>query len=459
MLDKQMKIFQEGGMMDNSGEVVNGTEVPAGSLREEVADDIPARLSEGEFVIPADVVRFIGLEKLMKMRDAAKAGLERMQEMGQMGNAQEVANPDQKFSEPMMEDDSQFESDIDSIMQEVDQEEQMAKGGDVKKYAPGGVVTQDDPVAAAETSLENPSYSSAPISGFKMVKYYDKNGNIKYVPTINGQPLLTVPSGYTTKPVTVAEEEQAAEEPTETKKQTSTLDAGYDGNAGDGTGESGSNGSESGSSGDMGSGPTPTTGTVNALDIAMNSIMFGPVVGVAKAVTAALNHNPQNVPVTDAMLGLDVSNVGETGMGTNAQGQTVSNTDTIAQQNAQMFGVEPDDPNYGVAEPGNVPSGYMEDPAEDFGLTTGAAPGDAPGPSLGTPSVGAVTGDDATGPEGESGGGVGAGGDDGGAAAAASEGMSGEDGDFGGVWAKGGLIGKRKRPAKKQTRKGIAAKK
>ena len=37
---------------------VSGNEVPPGSLPEEVRDDIPARLSEGEYVVPADVLRF-----------------------------------------------------------------------------------------------------------------------------------------------------------------------------------------------------------------------------------------------------------------------------------------------------------------------------------------------------------------------------------------------------------------
>jgi hypothetical protein len=58
------QVAANGGMMDEAGQVVNGTEVPAGSLAEEVADDVPAMLSEGEFVLPADVVRFIGLERL-----------------------------------------------------------------------------------------------------------------------------------------------------------------------------------------------------------------------------------------------------------------------------------------------------------------------------------------------------------------------------------------------------------
>ena len=93
---KQMEMFQDGGLMDEGGTVdpVSGNDVPPGSTQEEVRDDIPAQLSEGEFVFPADVVRFIGLEKLMKIRQQAKAGLKRMEEMGQMGNADEAIMPD-----------------------------------------------------------------------------------------------------------------------------------------------------------------------------------------------------------------------------------------------------------------------------------------------------------------------------------------------------------------------------
>ena len=69
---------------------VSGNDVPPGSLAKEVRDDIPAQLSEGEFVFPADVVRYIGLEKLMMMRQEAKAGLKRMEDMGQMGNSDQA---------------------------------------------------------------------------------------------------------------------------------------------------------------------------------------------------------------------------------------------------------------------------------------------------------------------------------------------------------------------------------
>ena len=58
-MNKQMEMFEEnGGLMDEGGTVdpVSGNDVPPGSTQEEVRDDIPAQLSEGEFVFPADVV-------------------------------------------------------------------------------------------------------------------------------------------------------------------------------------------------------------------------------------------------------------------------------------------------------------------------------------------------------------------------------------------------------------------
>lgn len=109
-------LLEEGGLLQEGGTVdeESGNEVPTGSLKEEVRDDIPAKLSEGEFVFPADVVRFIGLERLMKMRQAAKEGLKKMEAMGQMGNSEEAT----------MEDDAEFETEIDDILEEIDREEE-----------------------------------------------------------------------------------------------------------------------------------------------------------------------------------------------------------------------------------------------------------------------------------------------------------------------------------------------
>ena len=110
---KQMEMFETGGLMDEGGTVdpVSGNDVPPGSNQEEVRDDIPAQLSEGEFVFPADVVRFIGLEKLMKLRQRAKAGLQRMEAMGQMGNSEEAIMPDNlpfSIEDLDMEDEDEY---------------------------------------------------------------------------------------------------------------------------------------------------------------------------------------------------------------------------------------------------------------------------------------------------------------------------------------------------------------
>jgi hypothetical protein len=121
LADQMNNMFAEGGVMQEGGTVdpVSGNEVPVGAMQEEVRDDIDAKLSEGEFVFPADVVRFIGLQTLMKLRDKAKAGLKRMEEIGQMGNAEQVEDGEALFGGEEMDDDM-FSSEIDSIMAEED---------------------------------------------------------------------------------------------------------------------------------------------------------------------------------------------------------------------------------------------------------------------------------------------------------------------------------------------------
>ena len=130
-MDRQMSMFDEGGLEDDGGTVdpVSGNDVPPGSSKAEVRDDIPAQLSEGEFVFPADVVRYIGLEKLMMMRQQAKMGLKMMDEMGQMGNSEEATIPD----------DLPF-SMMDLIIVDNEDEEEYNDKKEEKEMAEGGVV-------------------------------------------------------------------------------------------------------------------------------------------------------------------------------------------------------------------------------------------------------------------------------------------------------------------------------
>ena len=133
-LEKGSKRFAEGGMNTNMNDEmssmmqeapkvdpVSGNEVPIGSKPEEVRDDIPARLSEGEMVIPADVVKFFGVEYFMKLRDKAKKGFARMEEMGQMGNGDAASGPDELFSESGGESE---EEDLPFTLEDFDVDEE-----------------------------------------------------------------------------------------------------------------------------------------------------------------------------------------------------------------------------------------------------------------------------------------------------------------------------------------------
>ena len=147
----QMEMFEDGGLKDQGGTIdpVSGNDVPSGSTQEEVRDDIPAQLSEGEFVFPADVVRFIGLEKLMRIRQRAKSGLQMMEDMGQMGNSEEAIMPDDlpfSLEDLDMDDDEEYnDGDMD-----------MAQGGVV--YAANGfagTTTTTAPVVSKASSFGN----------------------------------------------------------------------------------------------------------------------------------------------------------------------------------------------------------------------------------------------------------------------------------------------------------------
>lgn len=150
------RMLKEGGMMQDGGTVdpESGNKVPVGAMQEEVRDDVPAQLSEGEFVFPADVVRYIGLERLMQMRQAAKKGLMQMEEMGQMSNGEDATEE---------EDTAEFESQIDEIMGEMgedeDEEVEMAEGGVVM---PNDVTQQTQ--QAFSQQPQQPTAAPAPMA-------------------------------------------------------------------------------------------------------------------------------------------------------------------------------------------------------------------------------------------------------------------------------------------------------
>ena len=207
--EEQMRMFaigglEEGGLRDQGGSIdpVSGNDVPSGSTQSEVRDDIPAQLSEGEFVLPADVVRYIGLENLMELRNKAKRGLQQMENMGQMGNSDEA----------IMSDTASMEVDIDSMIDQFDPNDPSTM-----EFNVGGLAT--NPIASnpLQSSQFTPMYkapTTTPASFASFVQapaqmaaqqasavteqkeYIGPNGERITIPFVNGKEAMAIPEGY-----------------------------------------------------------------------------------------------------------------------------------------------------------------------------------------------------------------------------------------------------------------------
>jgi len=211
--EDQMDMFEQGGLMDEGGSVdpVSGNDVPTGSTQQEVRDDIPAQLSEGEFVLPADVVRYIGLENIMKMRDMAKEGLQKMEDMGQMGNSEEA----------IMDDETDFDAEIDQFIENLDTEDEPQEfyvGGLAGMqsttpedqaaqiyqqtsgvgFLPPGVTAPGVDANLPEAPMITPG-GPGEIPGlptYETKQYIGPNGEIRTFTFINGKPITPIPEGF-----------------------------------------------------------------------------------------------------------------------------------------------------------------------------------------------------------------------------------------------------------------------
>ncbi len=471
MLANQMNnMLAEGGVMQEGGTVdpVSGNDVPPGAMAEEVRDDIDAKLSEGEFVIPADVVRYIGLEKLMMMRDKAKAGLKRMNDIGQMGNAEEVEDAEALHGGEDEMDDETFSSEIDSIIGEEGKQEYSA-GGDVRKYAPGGYV-------GGETNKE--LYRDAPIRGFEMVAMTNDAGQTIYIPFINGKPQLAIPQGYRVRTSDVT-----ATPTTPTVPTTGGGDSGG-GDGGDSGGAPTAPSSPGFSIGEEGfavaNETSTTTGSMAGAALAM-ALGLSPALGaqVGKGLTGQSNFaNAQaamsfNVAVADTTAAANNEGVttaaattGPSGTGgaaasaaasaaaaAAANGMSAEAQAAAAQAaaDATVAGLSPSQAaeqgnaaavSVGVSEANTAAAEAAPSVAADVGgqaATSGpAAPGGGEAPSVGDSASAAAVGESGVSATGEAAGGAPSGG-------GADSGSGPGSGDGDGGYAKGGFVSKKKK--------------
>jgi len=177
VMDKQMEMaFGEQPEVDP----VSGNEVPTGSLPEEVRDDIPAQLSEGEYVVPADVVRFFGVKFFEDIRAEAKRGFAAMEANGRIGG--------EPIGMEMGGDELPFDiSELQIVDDGMPEQPTMNKGGYISGYAPGGLVDTGD------IPLTEENYQG---TGMEQRQYTNATGNIITILFFNGMPMSAVPDGY-----------------------------------------------------------------------------------------------------------------------------------------------------------------------------------------------------------------------------------------------------------------------
>ena len=259
-------MFDLGGLKDQ-GETVDRksrNKVPVGSLKKEVRDDVPINISEGEFVFPADVVRYHGLEKIMNMRQDAKAGLDMMNRMGQMGNSDQATLPDDipfqpknfqqgginiqnpQVQNPQIIPDVQQTNQVPgvnvappqqlqtrpSVYTQQQQQPVKVSTPSAPSYSTFGAPQYKAPTSTAATpdysKLVGAQFGQLPKSETK--RYFnEETGEELYIPFIDGKPVYPIPAGFKEK--AEIEKEKEKEDPTKSKVDTAKVreDTGDDG--------------------------------------------------------------------------------------------------------------------------------------------------------------------------------------------------------------------------------------
>lgn len=203
----EMAFMQQGGLKDDGmkQDPVSGNPIPNGSMAKEVRDDIPAQLSEGEYVVPADVVRYLGVKHFEDLRDKAKEGLQSMEVNGRIGGEPvPVGGPkaapmmQQQMQPPMPQAPTPY-----SPAPTPPQPQQMAMGGDLSPeemqeinsimMAQGGMVPTD-PYQQQQTQYQQPMAAGA-ANGTDMSPY---NSNFSFYspPGMSAKEAISTPNVY-----------------------------------------------------------------------------------------------------------------------------------------------------------------------------------------------------------------------------------------------------------------------
>ena len=188
MLDDNKAQMEMDLIMNEQKDPVSGNTAPIGAKPSEVRDDIDIRVSENEFVVNAQTVRYFGEEFFNELQEAAAQGFERIKEGEEL---------------PFRDD----ELDVDETEDQEVKPEGFAYGGAVKGYAEGDLVVPQ-PVGGGYGGYGG---TGALFGGFESKTYINPETNQKMIVFFfNGRPMKRIPPGFVLMGATPAEEQARA---------------------------------------------------------------------------------------------------------------------------------------------------------------------------------------------------------------------------------------------------------
>jgi hypothetical protein len=159
---------------------------PPGATPEEVADDIPAYLSTGEYVLPANVVRYIGLKNITGMHQRALSELQQMEDLDIIENVDENGYVE--------EDDDEMNYMKPEGVVEIVVAEHHPKGLMAMGFAEGGMINSDSSMEEGQVLPTSDIFSEGVYAQVNIDRSVDSEN------AVESDKVITAPVAFSSAP-------------------------------------------------------------------------------------------------------------------------------------------------------------------------------------------------------------------------------------------------------------------
>ena len=182
----------EGGSVEKKAEFIKKDDdddvpdPPPGATPEEVADDIPAYLSTGEYVLPANVVRYIGLKNITDMHQRALSELQQMEDLDIIENVDENGYVE--------EDDDEMDYMKPEGLVEIVVAEHHPKGLMAMGFAEGGTINSDSSMEEGQVLPTSDIFSEGVYAQVNIDRSIDSEN------AVESDKVITAPIAFSSAP-------------------------------------------------------------------------------------------------------------------------------------------------------------------------------------------------------------------------------------------------------------------